>query len=391
MEFKYILGSNFDTNNGAEMISLFGSNVDQDELSGVGDTFQKQWLGIGPKVAEFEGRLKKKTGARDVVFVNSGSNALHLALKLLDLPEGSEVILPSFTWIACANAVVLNRLKPVFCDVDISSCNMRPEDVEKRLTSKTSAIMVVHYAGKPVDMDGFKRFNLPIIEDAAHAIDSYYRGAHCGSIGTVGIFSFDAVKNITTGEGGAVLVQDEAMGIRARKLRYCGVAKSGFEASANKSRWWEYEISDSFPKMINTDIAAAIGLAQLDKLEGFQSRRKLLWELYDRHLSESWATDWIEGLVGPASDEKHSYFSYCIKLKMGSRDRLAKYMYDQGIYTSLRFHPLHLNEIYGEKNVSLKNCEWLNEHALNIPLHHRLSDGEVEKIFSTLRTFRNDL
>jgi dTDP-4-amino-4,6-dideoxygalactose transaminase len=369
------------------VISLFGSNVGEEEIKAIGECIHSQWLGIGSKNAEFESQLAEKTKAPSI-FVNSGSNALQLALKLLDLPEGSEVILPSFTWIACANAIMLNRLKPVFCDVDLHTFNMTREHVAAKITSKTSAIMVVHYAGKPVDMDGMKSFGLPIVEDAAHSIDSFYKGEHCGSIGDVGIFSFDAVKNITTGEGGAVLSKDLKKIERAKKLRYCGIGKSGFQASATKARWWEYDISDSFPKMLNTDMAAAMGLVQLKRLPEFQKRRRELWKLYDKSLSESWASGWLELPAGEEKHEQHSFFTYCLKLKAGNRDQLAKFLFDRGIYTSLRFHPLHMNSIY-KSNESLKNCEHLNEIALNIPFHHRLSDQDVEKVFAGLKEYRN--
>lgn len=370
------------------MISLFGSYVKDEELAQIKSCFDKQWIGIGPKVSEFEEKLKEKTHSKDVIFVNSGSNALQLAIHLLELPKGSEVILPSFTWIACANAILLNQLRPIFCDVDLNSGNMRASDIESKITLQTSAIMVVHYAGKPVDMDAIKKFKLPIIEDAAHSIDSYYKGKHCGAIGDVGIFSFDAVKNITTGEGGAVLVNDNYKAQLARKLRYCGISKSGFEASASKNRWWEYEISGQFPKMINTDLAAGIGLAQLSKLDLFQKRRKQLWEHYTSIFKEQWASTWIEPFDSSNKDEQHSYFTYCIKLHKGSRDQLAKFLYELGIYTSLRFHPLHLNSFYGQTHVDLPNCQWLNENALNIPLHHRLTDQEIEYIIKSLQQYR---
>ncbi len=370
------------------MISLFGSSVGDEELIGIKDSFQKQWIGIGPKSQEFEKKIAHKIASDHFVFLNSGSNALLLALKLMNLPAGSEVILPSFTWIACANAIKLNNLVPVFCDVDLVTHNMRHEDVASKITPNTSAIMVVHYAGKPVDMDAMKQFGLPILEDAAHAIDSTYKGQHCGNIGDAGIFSFDAVKNLTTGEGGGLTAKNPDWIKRAFKLRYCGIAKSGFEASTTKNRWWEYEISDFFPKLLNNDIAAAIGLAQLEKLPAFQERRKNLWTRYTNTFSkESWASDWIIPPVGPESFETHSYFTYCLRFKHGSRDQIAKYLFERGVYTSLRFHPLHLNPIYGARD-SLPNCEHLNEVALNIPLHHRLSDGDVDQVIDALKSFR---
>lgn len=369
------------------MISLFGSNVGDHELAGVEDCMRRQWLGIGEKTAEFERRIAAKCGTPGFVFLDSGSNALHLALRLLDLPEGSEVVLPSFTWIACANAVVLNRLEPVFCDVDLRSCNMRPEDVERRLTPRTSAIMVVHYGGNPVDLDGMRQFGLPIVEDAAHAVDSLYKGRHCGAIGDVGIFSFDAVKNLTTCEGGGVLTHDEEKLERARRLRYCGIAKSGFQSSAQKRRWWEYDVSESFPKMLNTDVNAAVGLAQLERLAEFQERRKALWERYEELLGDDWAREWLATIEGPPAHARHSYFCYLVRLRFGSRDDLAHFCLDRGVYTSLRFHPLHLNAIYG-RGQPLPNCERLNEVALNLPLHHRMELGDVDRVCEVLHEFR---
>jgi dTDP-4-amino-4,6-dideoxygalactose transaminase len=369
------------------MITLFGSNVGREELEQISEVFSKQWLGHGDKAEEFERRIAEKCGVPSFLFLNSGSNSLQMAIRILNLKVGSEVILPSFTWIACANAIMLNGLKPVFCDVDRETFNMRPEDVEQKITKQTSAIMVVHYAGKPVDMDSIRLFGLPIIEDAAHAIDSAYNGKHCGTLGDVGIFSFDAVKNLTTGEGGGIIVQDEERMKLARVLRYCGISKSGFQASKNEARWWEYEIHDTFPKMLNNDIAASIGLAQLEKLPTFQARRKDLWERYTNRLkTEEWANNWLKPPPGPENFERHSYFTYLIRLNNGSRDDLAHFLYEKGIYTSLRFHPLHLNPIY-KSDECLPNCEWLNEVGLCIPFHHRLADGEVNMIFDALEEY----
>lgn len=371
------------------MISLFGSNVGKEELNAVKDCFDRQWMGIGPKVAEFEKKISEKANANGFVFLNSGSNSLVMALKVMSLPEGSEVILPSFTWITCASAVVLNKLKPVFCDVDPETGNVRAKDIEEKITKNTSAVMVVHYGGKPVDMDSIMALGFPVLEDAAHAIDSTYKGKHCGAIGEAGIFSFDAVKNITTGEGGGLLHKDPQKLELARKLRYCGISKSGFEASATKQRWWEYEISDFFPKMLNTDIAAAIGLEQLKKLPTFQKRRREIWNRYtETFTKESWANNWLLLPKGEESHEQHSFFTYYIRLQSGDRDKLAKFLFDRGVYTSLRYHPLHLNKIYGSMDVRLKNTEELNEIALNIPIHHRMTDDETSQVIEGLKAFR---
>lgn len=365
------------------MISLFGSKVGQEELDEIKTCINDQWLGIGKKCKEFERLFSKRVLCENFVMVNSGSNALLLAVKLLDLPNGSEVILPSFTWVSCAHAIVLNGLKPVFCDVDIETCNVRRQDIEPLVNKNTSAIMIVHYAGKPVDMEGVMGLGLPVIEDAAHAVDSKIKEKFCGTIGEVGIYSFDAVKNLTTGEGGGVVTKDPKLAHKARSIRYCGISKSGFDSSASKPRWWEHDIQAFFPKVIPNDISASIGIAQLKKLDRFQLYRKEIWERYDREFS---GLSWLHIPKAIKKDERHSYFSYFIRLKNNKRDDLAHYLFSKGIYTSLRYYPLHLNKIYGS-NAKLKNTELLNDTALNIPIHPNLSESDVSKIIDEIKSF----
>jgi len=365
------------------MISLFGSKVGIEELEEIRTSIENQWLGIGKKTSLFEERIAKRLGLMDFVMLNSGSNSLLLAVKLLNLEPGSEVIIPSFTWIACGHSVVLNGCKPVFCDVDLRTHNITPELARPHITSKTKAIMIVHYAGKPVDVDSFKVFGVPIIEDAAHAIDSKINDRYCGSIGDIGIYSFDAVKNLSIGEAGGITSTHPEFIKKSKLLRYCGIGKSGFESSATKNRWWEYDVVDFFPKVIPDDISASIGLAQLGKLDKHQAYRKKIWEIYRKEFS---SLGWLNIPVDPERNEQHSYFTYCIRLNNDKRDMLAKYLFDNGIYTSLRFHPLHLNKIY-KSNVRLPNCELLSENALNIPIHPGLKEADVEKIVDRIKEF----
>lgn len=368
---------------GFSMISVFGSKVGSEELEEIKSSIQNQWLGIGPKTKKFEEEFSSRLKLPFFVMLDSGSNSLYMAVKLLGLPEGSEVILPSFTWIACGHAVVLAGCKPVFCDVDFATQNLTAETVNPCITKKTKAIMVVHYAGKPVKMDGIMKLGFPVIEDAAHAVDSKIGGRYCGSLGDIGIYSFDAVKNISIGEAGGLTVKDKETAEMARKLRYCGIGKSGFESSTSKNRWWEYSVTDFFPKMIPDDISACIGLAQLKKIDAHQRLRKAIWERYEKEFG---SIGWLSLPEGPAKDEQHSYFTFCIRLKDGKRDDLAKYLYENGIYTTLRFHPLHLNPIYGSR-AKLPNCEKLNEVALNIPLHPGLSESDVSYIIEKIKAF----
>jgi dTDP-4-amino-4,6-dideoxygalactose transaminase len=368
------------------MITVFGSLVGKEEIDNVTECMSSQWMGFGKKVDLFEEKYKNKFGLKNFAMVDSGSNALFMAVKLLDLPPNSEIILPSFTWVSCAQAIMLAGHKPIFCDVDIVTMNVRREDIEKVLSPNTAAIMVVHYAGLAVDLDPILDLGLPVIEDAAHAISSTYKGKPCGAIGDVGIYSYDAVKNMTVGEGGGIASIDPLKIERAKVMRYCGIGKSGFDTAisnaSGKSRWWEYNIQEPFIKMLPTNLAASIGIAQLDKIDELQSRRKHIWDKYQDELSG------MDNLILPQESKPgdiHSYFTYCIRVK--KRDELAHYLLKENIYTTLRYHPLHLNPLYKQTNIRLENCEQLNEDALSIPIHPRLTNEDQDKIISKIKQF----
>jgi aminotransferase len=366
------------------MINVFGSKMGPEELEEIRTSLEAQWIGIGPKTAAFEKQFGERAGLPGFVLLDSGSNALHLAVKLLDLPPGSDVLVPSFTWISCAHAVVLCGHRPVFCDVDLNTHNVTRESVERARTPNTKAVMVVHYGGLPVRVDEIQALGLPIVEDAAHAVDSKLKGVTCGGLGDVGIYSFDAVKNLAMGEGGGLTAKDPARIARAKQLRYCGIGKSGFEASANKDRWWEYNVTDFFPKMLPSDISASIGLAQLRKLDAMQAYRKKIWDLYQKEFA---SLDWLVRPQDAPSDAKHSYFTYCVRVPGGTRDAFAKYLYNNGVYTTLRYHPLHLNKIYGS-TAKLPVSEKLNEEALSLPLHPGLKESDVALIIEKVKAWK---
>lgn len=365
------------------MINVFGSRVGDEEAAEVSESIHKQWMGMGPKVKEFEKRMAEKLQTPSFALVDSGSNALFMALTLMNLPKGSEVIVPSLTWVSCAQAVMMVGCKPVFCDVDIHTQNCTAQTVKAAITKNTSAIMVVDYAGLPVDMDPILELGLPVIEDACHAVDSLYKGKPCGTIADTGCYSFDAVKNLAIGEGGGVVAHNHQDWMeRAFVLRYAGIGKSGFEASTHgKERWWEYNIVEPFIKMNPSDIGAGIGLAQLDRLPENQKIRKKIWDAYQDAFKDC---PYIETPVDAdeSRGDRHSYFTYFIRIK--NRDKVAKYLFDKGIYTTLRYHPLHMNALY-KSEAHLPNCEQLNEDGLNIPLHPNLSDNDVDYIIETLK------
>lgn len=367
------------------MISVFGCKTGQEEIDLVTEVLKSQWLGLGKYVETFEAEFAAYRGLDNFIMVDSGSNALFLAIQLLGLPAGSEIIIPSLTWVSCAQAVLLAGHRPVFCDVELDTSNTNAELIKKQITDHTSAIMVVHFAGKPVDMDPILDLGYPVIEDAAHAVSSSYRGRACGSMGDVAIFSFDAVKNLTAGEGGGVALKNPELLARAKQLRYCGIGKSGFEAASSgasgKARWWEYNIQEPFIKMLPNNITAAIALAQLRKIEDLQSIRQRHNDFYNNELVG------VGDLTLPPEikeHERHSYFTYTIRTK--KRDHLAQYLLDNGVYTTLRYHPLHMNDIY-RSCAQLPNCEELNDTALSIPLHPNLSNDDVSYVVEKIRSF----
>jgi dTDP-4-amino-4,6-dideoxygalactose transaminase len=365
------------------LINVFGSCVGIEELSEIKTSIDNQWLGLGKKVETFECMMASKTGLNDFVCVDNCSNGLYMALKILDLPEGSEVVLPAVTWISCVNAVMVAGLKPVFADVDYDTVNVTTKTISEALTRKTKAIMVVHYAGLPA----ITGFDIPIIADCAHSVDSYIdwedEERHIARFYDISVFSFDSMKNIACGELGGITSPNKEYTDRARVLRYCGIEKSGLQASTDKKRWWEYECVTPFIKMLPNDISASIAIAQFKKLEILQLKRRLIWEKYSQELKD---VSWL--LIPPEIPDfvKHSYFSYYIRVLNGRRNDLAKYLLDNGIYTTVRYHPLHLMKCFKSKK-ELPIAERLNDELLNIPLHPNLTERDVDYIIEKIKSF----
>lgn len=366
------------------MISVFGSDIGDEEKRLVAECLESQWIGCGKVVDSFELEFKSALGLNNFLMVDSGSNALYMAIKLLDLPRGSEVILPALTWISCANAIALAGLKPIFADVDLRTMNITAETISRVLTKNSKAIMVVHFAGLPVDIQPILEFGIPVVEDAAHAPYSKINGIACGSLGDVGIYSFDAVKNLAVGEGGGITTKNQTSADRARALRYCGIKKSGFDnvTTGNNVNWWEYELSEPFIKMLPTNISASIGLAQLSRRHELQEKRKSFWNLYQDSLQNIGD---ISIPVEASKDDQHSYFTYVIRTSR--RTELAKYLLGEGIYTTLRYHALNNYKDYGQLGVKLPETQIIEDTALSLPLHPRLTESEVVYIIDRVKTF----
>jgi len=366
------------------MISVFGSKYTQEDIDGVVECLKNGWTGVGSNVKKFETIFKERLSVDNFLMLDSGSNALYLAIKNLNLPIGSEVILPSFTWVSCAQSILLNGLVPVFCDVDLYTQNVTCDLIKEKITKKTSAIMIVHYAGLPVDIKPIIELGYSVIEDTAHAVDSKVDGKYCGTFGDVGIWSFDSVKNIAVGEGGGIYFKNKELSDTSLQMRYCGIGFSGFNNAKNNpdSNWWEYNITTPNVKMLPSDIEGSLALTQLKNLKTNQNRRKSIWNFYQESFKNT-------NIITPVNCEKnqtHSYFTYFIQMDKDIRNNVAKKLFDSNIYTTLRYHPLHLNKLYNT-NVKLKNSEKLNGTGLNIPLHQNLLDDDVNYIVDKLKLF----
>jgi len=366
------------------MIQVFKPSYDNRELEAVAGVLKSGWVGLGPKTAEFEKAFASFCRVDHCVGLNSGTAALDMALKLLGLGEGHEVIIPTVTFVSGAHCVVNCGAVPVFADVNRETLNIDIDDVQRKISSRTRAIIPVHYGGWPVKMDELLEIagEIPVIEDCAHATGSMYRGQPAGSMGIMGCFSFHAVKNIAMGEGGAIVMNDPSMARRAIKLRWLGIDRETWSRSQlGKPYWWEYSIDEIGVKSHMDDIHAAIGLVQLEKLEQANNRRRRITRLYRAGLSD------MEQLDMPPLEDSESVSSWHIfEIKADRRDDLNVYLGSRGISTGVHYKPLHLYPCYGTQP-SLPVAEEVFRRILTLPLYPDLTDEEVCTVIDAVREF----
>jgi len=342
---------------------------------------------MGPKTMEFERRFADYIGAAYSVSMNSCTAGLHLALKAIDLQEGDEVIIPTITFTATAEVITYFKAKPVFVDVEVGTCNIDPLRIEEKITRKTRAIIPVHYAGQPCDMDEIismaRRYGLYVIEDAAHAIPAWYRNRKVGTIGDMTCFSFYATKSLTTGEGGMVTTGNEEWADRLRTLRLHGISRDAWKRYTKEGSWF-YEVMEAGFKYNMTDLQAALGLAQLRKVEWMWQRRKEIAKSYGEALGS------LTGVEVPVvkDDRESSWHLYVIKFDVDAlkieRNQLIEELKDRGIMTSVHFIPLYRHPYYKQ----LCNCdagefpvsEYLYERFLSLPIYPGMTDRDVERV-----------
>ena len=376
-----------------DFIPVFSNSTGQEELDAVAAVLESRWLGKGPECDAFEAEMMQALGTDNFLLTNSGTASIFVALHALGLEPGDEVIIASVNFVSCATAVIETGATPVFADVDPHTLNIRPEEITRLKTDRTRAIILLHYGGHPADMDAIRAAagdDILLVEDAAVAFPAHYKGKACGTVGDVGIYSFNAVKALAMGDGGGLTFRDPALLAKAKSLRYLGLAdstRSGLDALTENqaNRWWEFQVQDLAGRHISNDILAAIGRVQLKKVDGFIARRKAVWASYQQGLKD------IEGLTlppEPLEGCESAYFMYW--LQCAQRDDLAKWLTDNGVYCTFRYFPLHLIERFSPK-IALAGADHANETTLNIPLHQNLSDADVARVIGLVRDFMDSL
>lgn len=372
---------------------IFGNpRIEEDEISEVIDSLKSGWLSTGPKVSRFEDDFKKYIGCTHAIALNSCTAGLHLALIVTGIKNGDEVITSPMTFAATANTIIHAGGTPVFADIDKRTMNIDPVEIKKKITRKTRAIVPVHFAGRPCDMDAILKIadthGLYVIEDAAHATESRYKWKKVGTIGDLTCFSFYVTKNIVTGEGGMVTTTNEEWADRLKILALHGMTKDAWRRYSDKG-FKHYEIVSPGYKYNMMDIQAAIGIHQLKKVSIYLKRREEIWHKYNEAFSELP----VIVPIPPEEDTVHARHLYTLlldldKLQQG-RDTLQHALYNENIGTGIHFISLHLHKYYaktyGYRCGDFPNAEFISERTISLPLSAKLSDQDVEDVITAVK------
>lgn len=357
-----------------------------DELKQVQEVFDSNWLGMGDFVSKFEAEVEKYIGNGIAIAVNSGTSALHLALETIGIGINDEVIVPSLTFCSSVQVITALGAIPIFCEVNPNNLNVDIEDIKSKISSKTKAIIPVHYCGIASDMDSLMEikndFGIHIIEDAAHAFGSLHNGKKIGSFGDICCFSFDPIKNITCGEGGAIIVHDIELANLIRKKRVLGIDKDGWQRHTENKQGY-YDISTQGFRYHMSNINAAIGLAQLAKIDSFYKKKTSIVQLYNLRLSKIKyisLLDWNLSETFP--------FAYVVKVTNDHRNSLANYLLENNIQTGLNYIPNHLQSFF-KTNDKLPITEQIFSEIITLPLYNDLTTSDVEYVIECIEGYFN--
>jgi perosamine synthetase len=363
-------------------IPLSAPDITEAEIRAVTDVLRTPNLSLGPKVREFERAISNYVGTSDAIAISSGTSALHLCIRSLGISDGDEVIVPSFSFIAVANAVRYERATPVFVDIDPETLNLDPDKVEAAVTPRTKAILVVHTFGYPAEMSALleiaRRHRSYVIEDACEAIGAEYEGRKVGALGDIGVFGFYPNKQITTGEGGAVVTNNSELAAKIRKLRNQGRDESG-EWFQHSELGYNYRISD---------INCALGIEQLNRIDSILDRREAIARQYNQRLGQHPNLK-LPPLTVPRREI--SWFVYVVRLgdrlREEDRDWIAREMKVRGIGTGRYFAPIHLQPIYRSctsPKSALPITEFCASRSLALPFFNRIGQEQIAEVSRVL-------
>lgn len=370
------------------MIPYGKQTIEQDDIQAVVDVLKSDFLTTGPKIAEFEQTVADYVGAKYAVAISNGTSALHAACFAAGIGPGDEVITTPLTFAASANCVLYCGGTPVFADVDPKTYNIDPDDIRRKITDRTKAIIAVHLAGQPCDMDAIhsiaREHGLIVIEDGAHALGSVYKGKKVGSLSDMTTFSFHPVKPITTGEGGMIVTDNEDFYKKMILFRSHGITRDDSMMTRNDGPWFYQQFDLGYNYRI-TDIQCALGCSQMKKLDRFLARRKEIVA----HYNEAFAD--CDNIITPyqLSDTESGWHLYIVQVKKCDRRQVFENMREKGIGVNVHYIPVYMHPYYqehGYENVHCANAEEIYSHIISLPLYPGLTSEQQDYVIDTLKS-----
>ena len=370
------------------MIPYGKQTIEQDDIQAVVDVLKSDFLTTGPKIAEFEQTVADYVGAKYAVAISNGTSALHAACFAAGIGPGDEVITTPLTFAASANCVLYCGGTPVFADVDPKTYNIDPEDIRRKITDRTKAIIAVHLAGQPCDMDAIhsiaREHGLIVIEDGAHALGSVYKGKRVGSLSDMTTFSFHPVKPITTGEGGMIVTDNEDFYKKMILFRSHGITRDDSMMTRNDGPWFYQQFDLGYNYRI-TDIQCALGCSQMKKLDRFLARRKEIVARYNEAFAD------CDNIITPyqLSDTESGWHLYIVQVKNCDRKQVFENMREKGIGVNVHYIPVYMHPYYqehGYENVHCANAEEIYSHIISLPLYPGLTSEQQDYVIDTLKS-----
>ena len=368
-------------------VQLFRPVVSEEAIASVVQTLRSGWIGLGPKTNEFEHKLAEFLGSNYCVSLISGTAALHLALKLADVTRGDEVITTPITFVSTSMICLYEGVRPVFADVEPDTLNINPDDIKRKITDRTRAIIVVHYRGHPVDLDAINKIadehDLMVIEDLAHACGSEYKGRKVGNGENICVGSLHAVKPVTTGEGGFVSTNNSEYHKKLNQLRWLGIDKDTYSRTIEDGRkWysWRYMVNQVGYKCHGNDILSSIGIEHLkDEQKNWEFRQRLV----DLYQSELAGTPGLEFLA--TRDYCTRNANHLCVIKVGGRNKLLKKLKSHGVNCGVHYYPNHLFPVFSGFSHELPVAEEVWRKIISLPLHLLLTDDDVRYVCGLIR------